>query len=215
MPGKVNENKWSEAKASVKKQYKFSEENPRFWKLVSSVYKKMGGKFSKKSEKSLADIIAVCEQLEKSTPAFASDKRLWLKIEREDVLGSGLSKSEQLGKTLQMVNYLCAGGRLNLVKNEDPVSPEAILKSNIAQQFGEAKSLPEFFVGMLKSLPGEIKYPHRYMTRVKDATTGRWKYLYKEGKEKKAEVEKKKETIKKDGALTKEAGKETDRKSVV
>lgn len=210
--GAVNESKWNEAKASVKKQYKFSEENPRFWKLVNSVYQKMGGKFSKKSEKSLADLITACEQLEKSTPSYIQDKRLYLKIEREDVLDSGLTKGEKIANTLQIINYLSAGGRFTFAKSEESLVPESILKSNIAQQFGIVKSLPEVFADMFKSLPGEIKYPHRYMTRVKDENTGRWRYLYKKAKDKKAQVESDKKVVKKEDSVpTKEAEKPTGR----
>lgn len=63
MPGKVDETKWSEAKAAARKQYPdVGEKNPKFWKIVSSIYKKMDGKFSKKMEKSLTDLEALCRK---------------------------------------------------------------------------------------------------------------------------------------------------------
>ena len=70
-----DEAKWSEAKEEVKKSHAgWEESNPRLWKLISSVYKSMGGELSETLQKSLAAIDA----LEKITPTFIQDPRLWL-----------------------------------------------------------------------------------------------------------------------------------------
>lgn len=42
-----DEGKWSEAKAAAKKQYPdLTEKDDRFWAIVTSIYKKMGGRIS-------------------------------------------------------------------------------------------------------------------------------------------------------------------------
>lgn len=75
MPGKVDEATWDRAKAAAKKQYPdWDEKNPRLWKVISSIYKKMGGKFSKEVEKSLASI----DEAIAMTPSFIEDPRLWV-----------------------------------------------------------------------------------------------------------------------------------------
>lgn len=48
LPGRVDEAKWSEAKAAAHKSYPdLSESNDRFWEIVSTIYKNMGGEFHK------------------------------------------------------------------------------------------------------------------------------------------------------------------------
>lgn len=75
MPGKVDEATWDRAKAAAKKQYPdWDDKNPRLWKVISSIYKKMGGKFSKQVEKSLASI----DEAIALTPSFIEDPRLWV-----------------------------------------------------------------------------------------------------------------------------------------
>ncbi len=75
MPGKVDEKLWDRAKASAKKQHPdWDDKNPRLWKLISAIYKKMGGKFSKEIEKSLESIDAAIA----ATPSFIEDPRLWV-----------------------------------------------------------------------------------------------------------------------------------------
>ncbi len=75
MPGKVDEATWERAKAAAKKQYpEWGEKNPRLWKVISSIYKKMGGKFSKEVEKSLEAVDAAIA----ATPSFIEDPRLWV-----------------------------------------------------------------------------------------------------------------------------------------
>lgn len=75
MPGKVNEGLWERAKASAKKSHPdWDDKNPRLWKVISAIYKKMGGKFSKQVEKSLASIEAAIA----ATPSFIEDPRIWV-----------------------------------------------------------------------------------------------------------------------------------------
>lgn len=46
-----DEDKWKKAKEIVKKEYDKDEKNPEFWKIVTGVYKNLGGEIeSKKNE---------------------------------------------------------------------------------------------------------------------------------------------------------------------
>lgn len=49
MPGKVNESKWSDAKAAARKQCGSKLKKDRFYAVVSTIYKSMGGHFKKKA----------------------------------------------------------------------------------------------------------------------------------------------------------------------
>jgi hypothetical protein len=41
LSGNVNEAKWDKAKKAAHDEYNFSEENPRFWKVVQTIYANM------------------------------------------------------------------------------------------------------------------------------------------------------------------------------
>jgi hypothetical protein len=70
-----DEAKWNEAKSEIKKSHgDWDENNPRLWKLISTVYKSLGGKLSETLQKSLAAV----DEMEKITPTFIRDPRLWL-----------------------------------------------------------------------------------------------------------------------------------------
>lgn len=106
MPGKVDEKLWDRAKASAKKQHPdWDDKNPRLWKLISAIYKKMGGKFSKAVEKSLASIDAALAL----TPAFIEDPRLWVGAIKKSC-GSMRWDTEELPTILAA--YGEAGGKL-------------------------------------------------------------------------------------------------------
>lgn len=52
LPGKVDEAKWDEAKKAAKKSYpNISENSDKFWSIVSTIYKNMGGTFEHKMSK--------------------------------------------------------------------------------------------------------------------------------------------------------------------
>lgn len=108
MPGKVDEAKWSKAKAEAKKSYPdLDESNPRHWKIVSTIYKNMGGAFSKEIEKSMA----VVEYFEKITPPFILDPRLWVSALKK----SGAYENPEVAKTAfayTMECYAELGGQL-------------------------------------------------------------------------------------------------------
>jgi len=182
MPGKVNESIWERAKKQARKQYpEFGRENPRYWKVVSSIYQKMGGAFSKKAEKSIADIIAKCEQLEKSTPSVIMDKSLWQEISK-DIQELGVDVNSPNGMLLHTINYAISGGHY-IQKSEEDMNTEGLMshdeitKSNIASSFADNKFNP--ISDMLKAvMPGIMKMPHRYLDRVK-TKAGHWRYVYK------------------------------------
>lgn len=109
MPGKVDEGKWENAKAAAKKEYpNWTEDNPRFWKVVSTIYKNMGGTFSKEKEKSMAAIEAV----ELITPTFIEHPGLWVQALQKSGVDVNDSKHilDNIGMTMRF--YAEMGGHL-------------------------------------------------------------------------------------------------------
>lgn len=43
MPGHVDEAKWNEAKKKASEEYGYGEDNPRYWKIVQTIYGSMTG----------------------------------------------------------------------------------------------------------------------------------------------------------------------------
>jgi hypothetical protein len=63
MPGKVNEVKWSKAKAAARKQYGSKVPDDKFYAIVSTIYKNMNGKFKKEANMlGLAKLSAIVKQ---------------------------------------------------------------------------------------------------------------------------------------------------------
>lgn len=162
MPGKLDEKLWAKAKAQAKKQYPDKDaDSPSLWKIVSTIYKKMGGKFSKDVKKAL-DFM---DSLERITPSFVKDSRLWLKAVQK--AGGSLTAPEKalenLGLTIKV--YAEFGGRLQKSSMQDS-SPEEVRRRNIGASFQKAET------------PGGQK-PHAYIDRT-PAPGGGWKYQYKD-----------------------------------
>lgn len=161
MPGKVDEGLWAKAKKAAKKQYPDkSDDSPSFWKIVSTVYKKMGGKFSKDMKKAL-DFF---ETLERITPSFIQDHRVWLKAVQK-AGGSLIAPQkalENLGLTIR--SYAEMGGRLQKSSMLD-TSPEAVRRRNIGAAFEKGGT------------PGGVKPHHAYTDRTPKGGGG-WKYKY-------------------------------------
>ena len=138
MPGKVDEKKWDEAKAAAKKSHPdFGEDNPRFWKLVSAIYKKMGGEFHSKVEKS----VAFLEAVERVTPTFVSQPRLWLRaLEKAGVKDIVKATAGDIlpQAPLLMRLYAEMGGQLQKSSMQDFGSIEDKTASSISEQFDKA-----------------------------------------------------------------------------
>jgi hypothetical protein len=138
MPGKVDEKKWDAAKAATKKQHPdWGEDSPRFWKVVSTIYKKMGGTFHSKVEKSLAFLDAV----ERITPTFIAHPRLWLR----SLAKAGITDlvkatpNEILPKApLLLKLYAEMGGQLQKSSMQDFGSIAEKTAAGIADQFDKA-----------------------------------------------------------------------------
>jgi len=165
MPGKVDEAKWDEAKAKAKKQYPdLSEDNPRLWKIISTIYKTMGGKFHSKLKKSLDLMENIC----KVTPTFISNPRLWVRALEKS--GGSLEKPEPALKNLGLVVrcYAEMGGTLqksSMLDNKP--SMQDMAAASIASQFEKAG-------------PGSAAAVHKYESRIQKPGGG-WKYSYAGG----------------------------------
>lgn len=157
MPGKVDEGKWNEAKTAAKKQYPdLNEENPRLWKIVSSIYKKMGGHFEHKVEKALAFM----EQVERVTPTFVRDPQLWVKAMGK----AGASLEDPTANiTLTVKLYAEAGGRLQK-----------------AQEADERPSMLEMAAATIAASFEKGAAPHRYIEK-HPAPGGGYSYKYPSG----------------------------------
>ena len=162
MPGKVDEKKWDAAKAAAKKQYPdWGEDNPRFWKVVSSIYKKMGGEFHSKTEKSMAFL----EALERITPTFIADQHIWVKALAKSGI-TDLAKAVP-GEILPRVpmllrTYAEMGGQLQKSSMLDSI--ETKTAAGIAEQFEKGGEAPG----------------HKYVRRVARPGGG-FRYVYSDG----------------------------------
>lgn len=150
MPGKVDEAKWDKAKEAVRKEHpEWSEDNPRFWKMTSAIYKKMGGEFSREINKSLEAI----EQVERITPTFIENPRIWVQALKK----SGMSETPLENVLLTLRCYSEMGGRLmksSMLESLPTVTDLA--RANIASQF--EKGGAHAYVDRIAKPGGGYKY---------------------------------------------------------
>jgi hypothetical protein len=151
MPGKVDEGKWDKAKEAVRKEHpEWSEDNPRFWKMTSAIYKKMGGEFSHEIKKSLEAI----EQVERVTPTFIENPRIWVQALKK----SGMSETPLENVLLTLRCYSEMGGRLMKSSMLELPTVQDVAGAHIAGQFEKGGS-------------------HMYLDRVVKPGGG-YKYIY-------------------------------------